>query len=91
MHNGSTYDYHFIINEIAEEFKGKFEYLGKNTEKYITFSLSIKKLEIEKIIICKIKCIDSFRFLSSLLSSLVDNLSERPHNDKCTDCNSYLE
>ena len=37
FHNGSTYDYHFIIKKLAEEFKGEFECLGKNTEKYITF------------------------------------------------------
>ena len=33
FHNGSTYDYHFIINELAEEFEGQFECLGGNTEK----------------------------------------------------------
>ena len=25
FHNGSTYDYHFIIKELAEEFEGEFE------------------------------------------------------------------
>ena len=79
FHNGSTYDYHFIIKELAEEFEGEFEYLGENTEKYITFSVPIKK-EITKIdqddndkimkISYTIKFIDSFRFVSSLLSSL---------------------
>ena len=34
----------------------------------------------------KIKLIHSFRFMSRSLSSLVDNLSEGLHNDKCTDC-----
>ena len=33
FHNGSTYDYHFIIKELAEEFEGEFECLGENTEK----------------------------------------------------------
>ena len=28
FHNDSQYGYCFIINELAEEFKGKFEYLG---------------------------------------------------------------
>ena len=37
FHNGSNYDYHFIIKELASEFEGKFEYLGENTEKYKTF------------------------------------------------------
>ena len=43
FHNGSTYDYHFIINQLANEFKGKLEGLGENSEKYITFSVPIKK------------------------------------------------
>ena len=33
FHNGFTYDYHFIIKELAEEFEGDFECLGENTEK----------------------------------------------------------
>ena len=40
--NGSKYDYHFIIKELAKEFEGQFECLGENTEKYITFSVPIK-------------------------------------------------
>ena len=35
FHNGSTYDYHFIIEQLAKEFKDSFECLGENTEKYI--------------------------------------------------------
>ena len=36
FHNGYTYDYHFIIKELAEEFEKQFECLRENTEKYIT-------------------------------------------------------
>ena len=43
FHHGSTYDYHFIIKQLAKEFEGQFECLGENSEKYITFSVSIKK------------------------------------------------
>ena len=43
IHNGSTCDYHFLIKELAEGFKGQFECLGEKTERYITFSLPIKK------------------------------------------------
>ena len=43
FHNGSTYDDHFIIKELAKEFKDKFKCLGENTEKYITFSVPIEK------------------------------------------------
>ena len=35
--NGSNYDYHFIMKELAEEFEGQFTCLGENTGKYMTF------------------------------------------------------
>ena len=51
--------------------------LEEFTQKYITFSVPIKKEHDNyKIIIYKLKYIDSFRFVSASLSSLVDNLSE---------------
>ena len=95
FHNGSTYDSHFIIKELAKAFDGNFECLGENTEKYITFSVPIKK-EIknkDKIIeiTCKIKFIDRYRFMSTSLSKLVDNLSEGLHNNRCVDCKSSLD
>ena len=43
FHNGSKYDYHFIIKELADEFKKQFTCLGENTEKYITFTVPIEK------------------------------------------------
>ena len=94
LHNGSTYDCHFIIKELVKEFDGHFECLGENTEKYLTFSVPIKK-EIKnknKIIeiTYKIKFIDSYRFMSTSLSKLVDNLSEGVHNNRCVDCKSFL-
>ena len=86
IHNGSKYDYHFIIRELAEEFKGQFECLGENTEKYITFSIPIKKEHDNgKTITYKIKFIDSCRFMPSKLSNLVDNLSEINNKD-CKTC-----
>ena len=93
FHNGSTYDYHFIIKELVKEFDGNVDCLGENTEKYITFSVPLKKkIENKNIeITYKIKFIDSFRFMSSSLSKLVDNLSEGIHNNKCADCKSSLD
>ena len=38
IHNGSKYDYHFLIKELAKGFKGQFECLGKNTKIYHLFS-----------------------------------------------------
>ena len=90
FHNGSTYDYHFIIKELVKEFEENFECLGENTDKYITFSAPMKrKIENENIeITYKIKFIDSYRFMSMTLSKLTDNLSEGPHNNTCVDCKS---
>ena len=92
FHNGSTYDYHFIIKELVKEFEGNFECLGEKTEKYITFSVPIKKkIENKDIeITYKIKFIDSYRFMATSLSKLVDNLTEDIHDDKCVDCKSDL-
>ena len=95
FHNGSTYDYHFIIKELVKEFDGNFECLGENAEKYITFSVPLKK-EIKnknKIIeiTYKIKFIDSYRLISTSLSKLADNLSEGLHNNRCVDCKSCLD
>ena len=94
FHNGSTYDYHFIIKELVKEFDGNFDCLSENTEKYITFSVPLKKKIENKASIefnYKIKFIDSCRFMSSSLSKLVDNLSEGIHNNKCSDCESNLD
>ena len=100
FHNGSIYDYHFIIKELADKFEGEFECLGENTEKYITLSVPIKKEVTKKDkngndkitkISYKIKFINSYRFMSTSLSNLVSNLSEGLHNDRCIDCKSCLD
>ena len=43
FHNGSNYDYHFIIKKLANEFKGKFGWLVENTENCKSFSVPIEK------------------------------------------------
>ena len=93
FHNGSTYDYHFIIKELVKESEANFECIGGNTEKYITFSVPIKKkIENKDIeITYKTKIIDSYRFMSSSLFKLVDNLPEGIHNNKFLDCGSCLD
>ena len=54
---------------MAEEFRGEdFECLGENTEKYISFSVPIKKErdnDSGETITYKIKFIDSCRFIPS--------------------------
>ena len=75
-----------------KEFEDNFECIGENTEKYLTFSVPIKKkIENKDIeITYKIKFIDSFRFMATSLSKLVDNSTEDIHGDKYVDCKSDL-
>ena len=78
--------------------------MGENTEIYITFSVPIKK-QITKIdkdgsdkivdISYKIQFTESFRFMSSSLSSLVNNLAADEIKNifpyECEDCNNKLD
>ena len=76
-----------------KEFEGNFECLEENTEKYITFSVPIKKKVENKDLetTYKLQFMDSYRFVTSSLSKLVDNLSEGIHNNKCVICKSNLD
>ena len=47
--NGCSYNYHFIIKELAEEFEKQFTFIGENTEKYITFTVPTEK-KLQKLI-----------------------------------------
>ena len=80
FHNGSVYDYHLIIKYLTREFKGNFECLGENTEKYISFTVPFKKAINDKEIKYKIRISDSCRFMQDSLSNLADNLSELKFN-----------
>ena len=79
--------------EIPVVFHNGSSYDYENKEKYITFSVPIKKESNEDgTIIYRIKFTDSFRFMSTSLSTLVDNLSNKIiENGKCVNCKSYLE
>ena len=75
IHNVS-YDTHFMINQLAEEFKSELNCIGDKMDKYITFSVPIKKEgDNGKKIAYKLRFINSFRFMSTSLSELVDNMS----------------
>ena len=89
FHNGSNYDYQFIIKDLTEFLK-KFTCLGENTEKYITFTVPIEKKvtridqngeEITKNISHILQFIDSARFIASSLSNHRVK-SKFEHNDK---------
>ena len=86
IHNAS-YDTHFIINQVAEEFKGELNCIGENMEKYITFSVPIKKEgDNGKKIAYKLRFIDSFRFMPTSSSELVDNMSGIFNTIECKSC-----
>ena len=92
LHSRSKYDYHLIIKEFTEELKGQVQCFGENTDKYITFSVSIEKeLANSHTVTYKIKFVNLFSFIDSSLSSLADNLAKGFHNSKCEDCESCLE
>ena len=87
MINNASCDTHFIINELAEEFKDELDCRGENMEKYITFSTSIKKqINDGKTIARKLSFIDSFRFISASLSDLVDKMYGIFNSIECKPC-----
>ena len=96
FHNGSNYDFQFIIKELANAFEEQFQCLGENTEKYKPFVIPVKT-EVTKIdkdgnksvvtISYKIKFIDR----ETSLSNLFDNLTEGIRKTKWKDCDYFLE
>ena len=99
--NGSNYDYHFIIKEIANEFEGQFECLRENTENCKTLSVCSDRKGKRKVdkdgnediitISYKIKFIDSVNFMASSLSDLVDKHAEEIPKINCKDCDHFFE
>ena len=56
FHNGSNYDYHFIIKKLANGFKGKFGCLVENTENcksYLSYLFFIDGNEILQLFLTK--------------------------------------
>ena len=43
FHNGTNYDFNLIINELAKEFRSEMRCIPLNTNKYMSFSIPIKK------------------------------------------------
>ena len=85
FHNGSTYDNHLIIKQLAEDFNGYFSCISENTEKYISFSVTFIKESAnsnkkKKPNAYSLRFIDSFRFMNSKLENLVKNLAEPNKN-----------
>ena len=48
FNNGTNYDFNLIINELAKEFRSEMRCIPLNTNKYMSFSIPIKKEIKEK-------------------------------------------
>ena len=84
FYNGSN----FIIKELSEKFEGKVTCLGENTEKLLTFTVSIekqvtriykKRKEFTKTISYRFTFLKSAKFIASSLPNLVNNLGDVIH------------
>ena len=85
--HSASYDTQFIINQLAEEFKGELNCSRENMEKYIPFSAPTKtECNDDEKIAYKLRFIDSFRFMSTSLSELVDNMSGKFNSIECKSC-----
>ena len=84
FHNLAGYDTHLFIKELVKH-ATKIGVIAKNTEKYISFSVKVEvnkyidKAGNEKFKEIELRFIDSFKFMSSSLDSLVNNLAKGGH------------
>ena len=77
IHNGSNYEFHLIIKELAEEFRTEIQCIPKDKEKYKSFSIPIMYKECNDYTIpYNLRFIDSNKFMMGSLDNHVNNLSE---------------
>ena len=82
FHNGANYDFNLVINELAKEFRIQLNCIPLNGEKFLSFSIPIKKKIYanskntkKKLLNYNVRFIDSARHMNESLSTLVYNLS----------------
>ena len=86
FHNLSGYDSHLFIKNLGST-AGNIDCIPNNEEKYISFTKTIEtgsymnKKGETKPLFYKIRFIDSFKFMSTSLDSLVNNLPEEAFNN----------
>ena len=92
FHNLAVYDAHLFIRELAKHTKD-MGVIAKNVEDYISFSIQVEvdkymdKNGEENFKEIELRFIDSFKFMSSSLDSLVNNLAKGDH--KCWGFEEY--
>ena len=67
FHNGSNYDSHFTIKELANEYKGQFEFLGGKYRKVQNFFCSNRKGSYKKLIKKEMKMLQLYLTKQNLL------------------------
>ena len=82
FHNGTNYDFNLILNVLAKEFRSELQCIPLNGEKFMSFSIPIKKNTYtnskntnKKLLTYNLRFIDSARHMNESLSALADNLS----------------
>ena len=84
FHNLAGYDAHLFIRELAKHTTG-MSVIAKNTEDYIYFSIKVEadkyvdKGGNKRVKEMELRFIDSIKFMSSSLDSLVNNLAKGGH------------
>ena len=84
FHNLAGYDAHLFIRELSKYTKD-MGVIAKNMEDYISFSIKVEvdnyvdKNREEKTKDIELRFINSFKFMSSSLDSLVNNLAKGDH------------
>ena len=80
--NSTNYDFNLVINELAKEFRSQLNCIPLNGEKFMSFSIPIKKKIYanskntkKKLLTYNVRFIDSARHMNESLSTLVYNLS----------------
>ena len=81
FHNLSGYDAHLFMKKLAALTDGSIGVIAENAEDYISFSIKVKvdryidENGIKRLKEIELRFIDSFKFMSSSLDSLVNNLA----------------
>ena len=80
-----------MVKQLVKEFKNNFDcFVEEYTNKYITFSVVFYRKNIgNKVIIYKLKSIDSFRFMSVNLSEIKRNIPLNKLIEKFTNTHQF--
>ncbi|CAH0553464.1 unnamed protein product [Brassicogethes aeneus] len=85
FHNLSSYDSHFLIKELLNNFSGDLTVLPATKEKYISFTKFVDGTNI------KLRFVDSYRFMPESLDTLASQLDNEQKKITRLHCANELE